>query len=49
MADCVCYIGVKKKVEKVISAVQGWADVVFDPVMFPAKVHSLSMVFFKFS
>ena len=48
MADCICYIGVKNKVEKVISAVQGWADVVFVPVMFPAKVHALGMIFFKF-
>ncbi|CAN6351069.1 unnamed protein product [Urochloa humidicola] len=28
---------VQKKVAKVMSAVHGWTDVVFDPVMFPAK------------
>ncbi|XP_062219569.1 uncharacterized protein LOC133919246 [Phragmites australis] len=27
---------VKKKVEKVMSTLHGWSDVVFDPVMFPA-------------
>jgi hypothetical protein len=45
MADCIVCIGVKKKVEKVLSAVQGWVDVVFAPVMFPAKVHPLSSIF----
>jgi hypothetical protein len=45
MADCICCIVVKKKVEKVLSAMQGWADVVFAPVMFPAKVHALSSIF----
>ena len=38
MADCACYIGVQKKVAKVMSALHGWSDVVLDPVMFPATV-----------
>lgn len=28
---------VKKKVEKIMSALHSWSDVVFDPVVFPAK------------
>jgi hypothetical protein len=42
--DPICCIGVKKKVGKVTSAVQGWADAVFVPVMFPAKVHTMSTI-----
>jgi hypothetical protein len=38
MADCACYIGVKKKVANVMSALDGWSNMVFDRVMFPAMV-----------
>ena len=38
MADCVCCIGVKKKVANVMSALDGWPNMVFDRVMFPAMV-----------
>lgn len=30
--------GVKKKVEKITSALHDWSDVIFDPLLFPAKV-----------
>lgn len=32
------YAGVKKKVEKIMSALHDWPDVIFDPVVFPSKV-----------
>jgi hypothetical protein len=38
MTGCACYIGVKKKVDKVLTALQGWSNVVYDRVMFPAAV-----------
>lgn len=38
MVGCACYVGVKKKVAKVLSALDGWSNVVYDRVMFPAAV-----------
>jgi hypothetical protein len=48
MSDCVCYIGVKKKVAKVMSALHGWSDVAVDPVMFPAMVCGPTVQYFTF-
>lgn len=38
MTDCACYIGVKKKVATVLSALDSWSNVAFDRVMFPDTV-----------
>lgn len=38
MANYPCYLGVKKKVAAVNSALRGWSNTVFDSLMFPATV-----------
>jgi hypothetical protein len=38
VADYINYAGVKKKVDKINSALRDWPDVIFDPLLFPAKV-----------
>jgi hypothetical protein len=35
---CSFYTGVKKKVEKIMSALHDWPDAVFDHVLFPSEV-----------
>jgi hypothetical protein len=38
VTDYINCAGVKKKVEKIRSALHDWSDVIFDPLLFPAKV-----------
>lgn len=38
MANYSCYLGVKKKVAAVNSALCGWPDTVFDSLMYPSMV-----------
>lgn len=47
MTDCACYIGVKKKVATVLSALDSWSNVGFDRVMFPDKVRGPRAQYFS--
>jgi hypothetical protein len=38
MANYACYLGVKKKVAAVNSALRGWSNTVFDSLKLPATV-----------